>query len=229
MIKSFLILLTISISLFASEQIILVVADDFNTSDAKLECYEDGKKMCGSFNVNIGRNGLGWGIGLHPFKPNKNEPIKHEGDGKAPAGIFALTSLFGYAHNSHYAMPYLFASKQLICVDDSNSPFYNTLIQAHGDEKSFEHMRRQDEQYKIGVVVAHNTNAIAQRGSCIFLHIQKAPHSGTAGCTSMEYKNLHKIVKWLDKQKHPILIQIPASRAEEILKLYPELHNSKLL
>ena len=229
MIKSFLILLTISISTFASEQIILVVADDFNTSDAQLECFEDGKKVCGAFGVNIGRNGLAWGIGEHKFTPKNEEPLKHEGDGKAPAGVFALTTLFGYTHNTHYKMPYLFASKELICVDDSNSPFYNTLIQAHGDEKSFEFMRREDDQYKLGVVVAHNVQNIKQRGSCIFLHLQKAPHSGTAGCTSMEYKDLKKIISWLDKKKNPILIQIPASRVREVLKTYPQLRSSKFV
>ena len=43
MIKSFLIHIILSTFLFSSQQIVLVVADDFNTSKAKLEYFEDNK------------------------------------------------------------------------------------------------------------------------------------------------------------------------------------------
>lgn len=43
MIKTILILIFLQNLLFASQQIILVVAKDFNASRAKLSCYEDGK------------------------------------------------------------------------------------------------------------------------------------------------------------------------------------------
>jgi len=226
MIKSFLILLSISISLFSSEQILLVVSDDFNSSKAKLECFEDGKKVFDTISVNLGKKGLAWGIGMHQFSQDKNEPIKMEGDKKAPAGIFKLTSSFGYNATTHLKLPYLFTSKELICVDDSKSNFYNQIITAHGDEKSFEFMKRKDHQYKLGIVVEHNKMAKEQRGSCIFLHVEKSPGAGTAGCTSMQYKDLEKILNWLDKTKNPILIQIPRSRTKEILWLYPELERS---
>ena len=229
MIKSFLILLIISISLFSSEQIILVVSDNMSTSKAKLECYEDGKKVFHTIDVNLGKNGLGWGIGEYSFPVQKGEPLKYEGDNKAPAGIFKLSDIFGYAKKENYKMPYLFASKDLICVDDTHSPFYNQIIQAHGDEKSFEYMKRHDKQYTIGVVVKHNPKAQSKRGSCIFLHIEKFKGAGTAGCTSMKYEDLQKIVNWLDKKKNPLLIQIPKNRTKEILELYPELKNAQLL
>ena len=229
MIKSFLIIVSFSTLLLASQQIVLVVADDFNTSVAKLECYEGSKLIYKDIDVNLGKNGLGWGIGIKEIPHAANEPIKHEGDKKAPAGVFALTNAFGYAHKTNTKLPYLYASKETICVDDSNSPFYNQIIQAHGDEKSFEHMCRKDDQYKIGIVVAHNPQALSQRGSCIFMHIQKAPNSPTVGCTSMQEHDLRKIVKWLDKKKNPILIQIPKKYTGEIKKEYPLLEDSKLL
>jgi len=229
MIKSFLILLNISILLFSSEQIILVVSDDFNKSVAKMECYEGSKQVFKPIAVNIGENGLGWGLGEVKFFQKQGEPLKHEGDKKAPIGIFKLTALFGYSQESDYHMPYLYISEKLICVDDSDSSFYNQIIMAHGDEKSFEFMKRKDNQYKLGIVVEHNKNAIAMRGSCIFMHIQKGSNKGTAGCTSMKEEDMIKIAKWLDKSKNPILIQIPKSSSEEILGLYPELKNSSLL
>lgn len=126
-------------------------------------------------------------------------------------------------------MPYLYTSENLICVDDSNSFFYNHIIEANGNEKSFEYMRRKDHQYKLGIVVQHNKNGLEKRGSCIFIHVKKSKDSPTAGCSAIELEELQKIVLWLDKKKNPILIQIPKSSSAEILKLYPELKSSQLL
>ena len=215
------------ILLFSSQQILLVVADDFNTSTAYLELFEGDKKIFET-EVNIGKNGLGWGIGEVTLQ-QKNDPIKYEGDQKAPAGIFKLTTTFGYTYKSSSTLPYLYTDQQLICIDDSNSPFYNQIIMKMGKEKSFEYMKRNDHQYKYGITVAHNLKQIQQRGSCIFLHIEKAKGVGTAGCTSMQENDLKKILIYLDKTKNPILIQIPKSSKEEIKRLYPVLKNSKLL
>ena len=228
MIKSFLILTSFSISLFCSQQIVLVVADDFNTSRAGLELIED-KKLIYSTTVNLGTNGLGWGIGEDTFTTKRHEPLKYEGDKKAPAGVFKLTDIFGYDFSKNYKLPYLHTSEELICVDDSNSFFYNQIIEKDRDEKSFEYMKRQDIQYKYGVVVGHNSKAKEQRGSCIFLHIQKDINASTAGCTSMSETDMQKIINWLDKEKDPLLIQIPKSSSKELLSKYPQLLNSRLL
>ena len=118
----------------------------------------------------------------------------------------------------------------MICVDDSQSQHYNQIISMEKEKpSSFEYMKRDDLQYAIGIVVEHNKDAISQRGSCIFLHVEKGENEGTAGCTSMNIHDLQKIVSWLDAKKKPILIQIKKSSSHEILKKYPELKNSKLL
>ncbi len=221
MIKSFLISTTISITLVASQQIVLVVSDDFNTSSAQLQCFEDGKRVFEPIEVNLGKNGLGWGLGEEQLAQKDDEPLKHEGDKKSPAGVFQLTSVFGYAPTiPNRAMPYLYATKELICVDDANSPFYNQIIMAQGDEKSFEKMKRDDKQYQLGIVVAHNKKAKPKRGSCIFLHVEKSKKAKTLGCTSMSYKHLDRIVRWLDKQKNPLLIQVTKNSLKEIVKKY---------
>jgi len=229
MIKSFLNLLCISTLLFSSEQIVLVVSDDLESSQAKLECYENGKKVFHSMSVNLGKNGLGWGIGEVPLQQHKNDAIKQEGDKKAPSGVFKLTSVFGYAKDLHLKMPYKQATQNLICVDESNSKDYNKIIFAKGNEKSFEYMKRKDKLYKYGIVVGHNEAGIKQHGSCIFMHIQRGEGIPTVGCTSMSESNLKKIIYWLDEEKHPILIQIPKSAAKEVKEQFPELKNSKLL
>ena len=230
MIKSFLILISFSIFAFSSQQIILVVAQDFNSSKAKLQCFEDGKKVFNTIDVNLGKNGLSWGLGQVPIAQKYEKSIKQEGDKKAPIGIFKLSSVFGYEKNQNLNMPYIYTSKDLICVDDSNNRDYNKIIHMPSNKpSSFEFMKRDDDQYKLGIVVEHNKQAIKQRGSCIFMHLQKEKDAPTAGCTSMSYNDLKKIVFWLDKSKNPILVQIPKSLANKIIKLYPELKSSRLL
>jgi len=224
MVKAFLILISIQIFLYSSEQIILVVSNSLKSQKAILSCFEDGKKVFDPFEVNIGKNGLGWGIGNLELSHESSQPLKYEGDKKAPIGIFSLESIFGYQKDLNLKMPYLHATKELICVDDSDSIYYNQIINIEKEKpNSFEYMRRDDTQYELGVVVAHNKNQIKKRGSCIFLHVQKSQNTPTAGCTSMSLQNIKKIVNWLDRSKNPILIQVPKSDLDQILELYPQL------
>ena len=229
MIKSFLNLICISTLAFSSQQIILVVSDDLNSSIAKMECYESNKIIYKQISVNLGKNGLAWGLGEVLLEHKKSMPLKYEGDKKAPIGVFKLTSIFGYGKKTNLSMPYKFASENLICVDDTSSKEYNKIILAHGNEKSFEYMRRKDNLYKYGIVVNHNQKAVKNRGSCIFIHIQRGQGIPTAGCTSMKEEAIKKIVDWLDASKEPILIQIPRSFSKEIKEKYPALKNSQLL
>ncbi|MCF6308892.1 MAG: L,D-transpeptidase family protein [Sulfurimonas sp.] len=224
MVKTFLILISLQIFAYSSEQIILVVSDGFNSPKARLSCFEDGKKVFDTIDVNIGKNGLGWGLGKTELTQKILEPLKYEGDKKAPVGIFKLTHIFGYEKDLKFKMPYLHATKDLICVDDSNSKFYNQIISSPKTKpQSFEYMKRDDKQYELGIVVAHNTDQVKKRGSCIFLHVEKFKDSSTAGCTSMKLKNIKQIINWLDINKNPILIQIPKSKLPQILELYPQL------
>ncbi len=224
MIKTFLILVILQNFLFSSQQIILVISQDYTSPKAKLTCYEDGKQIFETIDVNIGKNGLGFGLGEIKLKENKQDIVKKEGDKKAPIGIFKLTKTFGYDKKQTSSLKYIYLEKNLICVDDSNSKFYNKIIQMPKNKpKSFEIMRREDSQYALGVVVAHNAQQKKQAGSCIFLHVQESIDAPTAGCTSMSFENMKKIVEWLDESKNPILIQVPKSYTQEIKKLYPTL------
>ncbi len=224
MVKSFLIITICQIFLWANEQIVLVVSNDFSSKKAILSCFEDNKRVFDSFEVNIGKNGLGFGLGKIELVRSGTEPIKQEGDKKAPIGIFTLDSIFGYEKNLKFKMPYIHANENLICVDDSGSPFYNQIIEMPSEKpNSFENMRRDDAQYELGVVVGHNKEQFKQRGSCIFLHVEKSENTPTAGCTAMSLENIRKITSWLDKSKNPILIQVTKSQLDEISKLYPKL------
>lgn len=214
--EKIIILLLLSVTLFA-RQVVLVVAEDFNSTTGRLSCIEDGKVVCHDIPVNLGRNGLAWGIGILQIPHDPKEPVKKEGDGRAPAGVFALTEVFGYASKpTGLKMPYIRATENLICVDDAASSNYNKLVYGDTNAKSFEKMRRDDNLYRLGVVVGHNQKGRKGMGSCIFLHIERFGGAPTAGCTSMSYKNLQRVVRWLDADKQPVLIQVTKAYMKKV-------------
>ncbi len=218
--------LLLSLPLLASEQLLLVTAADMEQSGGTLQRYDRcGERYCktGSvITVNLGRNGLGWGLGL-PFEHPAADPIKHEGDGRAPAGLFALRGVFGDAPLADTRMPYRQSTPDLICVDDTASKAYNRMVPVSeaGAVKSFEWMRRDDALYRLGVTVAHNEAQLPGRGSCIFLHLQKAPGSPTSGCTSMAAEALRSVTAWLDPAAEPLLVQVPFDACGAVEARFP--------
>ena len=205
-----------------SKQLIMVVTPNWNERKGKLQRYEKNKnekwiKVEKSIDIILGRNGLGWGLGLHSI-PNNAKYIKKEGDGKAPAGLFSLGNGFGY-QDFKINFPYQTYKRTDHCVDDSNSEFYNTIINSKKvkkDYKSFEHMKLKNHLYKYGITVQHNPKNIAQSGSCIFIHIKNNTGRGTAGCTAMKEKQIVTILKWLKEEKKPLLLQLPQEEVKKI-------------
>lgn len=177
----------------------------------------------------VGRSGLAWGAGLHGDSATLaqgNDPLKKEGDGKSPAGAFRLNATFGYAPKAkagQLKMPYVASTTTMQCVDDTQSAHYNRIVDRaqlkQSDWQSHEDMLRKDELYRWGVVVEHNVGGVGQSnakakprgGSCIFLHIWNGPNSSTAGCTAMEAGLMEEVLRWLDAQQQPVLVQLPAS------------------
>jgi len=218
-------------------QLILVTTRDWNAVGGELSRFERtapgqawrpvGEKTA----VVVGRNGLAWGKGLHGdltrlAKPA--DPVKKEGDGRAPAGIFSLSSAFGYAPQAqagNVKLPYVQATKTLECVDDPQSASYNRVLDrtsvAHPDWKSSEQMRRDDDLYRWGIVVDHNAGEPqAGCGSCIFLHIWQSAKKGTAGCTAMEPAKIEELLSWLDPQQKPLIVQLPQTEYKQLSDLW---------
>lgn len=204
-----------------SRQCIAVFTDNWTSTTGVMHVFERGeaaavwKERGPGFAVVVGKNGLGQGRGRVRLDFD-GAPDKKEGDDRAPAGIFRLSSAFGYAPTRSAAwvkLPYLALSKPIEGIDDPNSRYYNTLVDrskvAKIDWRSSEQMRRDDVLYKWGVVVEHNPAAIPGAGSCIFLHIWKSSSAPTAGCTAMRESDLVRLLRWLDPAQHPILVQVP--------------------
>ena len=163
----------------------------------------------------VGRTGLAWDDSQ--VRPSSNEPTKREGDGRSPAGAFPLDTAFGFDIRqvmSWVRLPYVRLRTTTECVDDSRSVHYNTIVDRDSvrrvDWTSAEKMR-EIEQYAYGVHVAYNAPPRPSRGSCIFLHIWGGPRSVTAGCTAMSEAALKALMGWVDPQRRPMLVQIPAS------------------
>ena len=222
----------------ASRQLLLVTTGSWTATDGTLRRYardDDGawRPVGDPVSVVVGRGGLGWGRGLHPAPPD-DDPWKAEGDGRAPAGVFALSAAFGYAEREPTGLPYLRSTPSVECVDDVASASYNRVLDRAAvdvDWGSNEEMRRRDGLYRIGVVVAHNGSGVgpgvlaappagpapvAGGGSCIFLHVWRGPGTATAGCTAMPDPDLQAVLAWLDADAAPVLVQLPASEADRL-------------
>ena len=89
------------VELSNSSQLILVLARDWNATEAKLYTFERNDvgnwKPAGiESDVVTGRKGMAWGIGLHGGC-ERGSACKKEGDERAPAGVFELDEIFGTA------------------------------------------------------------------------------------------------------------------------------------
>jgi L,D-peptidoglycan transpeptidase YkuD (ErfK/YbiS/YcfS/YnhG family) len=206
-------------------QLIIVVTLHWNAIQGEMHLFEreeSGWVSAGDpIPVVVGQAGMAWGIGLHPPMEGMQ---KREGDLKSPAGLFALDQAFGHAPEMPgLKIDYLPLRAGLEAVDDPHSHYYNRIVDretiAKPDWQSSEKMA-EISLYDLGVVIQHNSpNPIPGSGSAVFMHIWNDSESGTAGCTAMSRENMSKLLKWLDKDKQPKLIQMP-------LENYRKLHQS---
>jgi len=217
-----------------STQMIVVTTSNWNAVDGQLQRFErdtshEKWRPAGKpISIVVGRNGMGWGIGLlatdAPGIRGASDPVKKEGDGKSPAGVFALGTAFGYASQplSGLKLPYLGLTPSIECVDDASSKYYNRVVDRSAvtpDWNSSEHMRNAGKSYIWGIVIDHNGTTqkadahppVPGGGSCVFMHIWAGPMSGTAGCTAMPQNDLEAMLLWLDPARKPLLVQLPAS------------------
>jgi L,D-peptidoglycan transpeptidase YkuD (ErfK/YbiS/YcfS/YnhG family) len=204
-----------------SHQMILVLADSASATKGYLyrferkNQYSSWEQIKEKIPIVLGRNGLAWGRGLHPIDSTLL-PIKIEGDGKSPAGIFTLTYAFGYAPSTEMTglnINYLEITAMRECIDDVQSQYYNKLVNNNEvdtvDWQSSEKMYFADIYYEQGVVVDQNIDPIVQgAGSCIFLHNWSNPDETSAGCTEMAPENMKEIIYWLDYSAYPVLVPL---------------------
>ena len=206
----------------AARQMVLVTTPDWNTVQGTLRVYERAgtgpwtpARVGGGAPIAIvvGKSGTAWDPAMVPPVAG---PVKAEGDGRSPAGVFALGTAFGFAKAADARwtkLGYTELTPTIECVDDIGSGYYNTLTDRAAvsvDWTSSEKMRQVDPQYRWGVVVEYNTApAVPKRGSCIFLHIAGADGTGTAGCTAMDEPVLAGLIGALEPADRPMFVLLP--------------------
>ena len=208
-----------------ASQLITVVSDDWSSPRAVLRRYQRSaggawRPQGAALPVALGHAGLGWGRGLHgagaPPGASTNGPVKREGDGRAPAGVFALGTLYGSAPRAPapaQRWPYVQTDAALRCVDDAASPDYARIVSIadRAPAPSGEAMLRADGLYALALVVEHNTRETQPgAGSCIFLHAWKDVATPTIGCTGLALPQLTALTRWL----RPGALWVPLPRAE---------------
>lgn len=205
-----------------STQMVLVRAHDWNSFMGTLQLYERATthdawvKAGDRMGASLGKNGLGWGIGLHGDALTAGPKI-HEGSKRSPVGVFALGSAFGHDQaRTDIKLSYQPITDTLFCSDDPKSMYYNRLVDSkkvNKDWGSAEDMYRYmiEGVYAYGIIIEHNyEHPKPGLGSCFFLHVYRGfgiPTSG--GCTAVSLDQMEKIITWLDPNKKPVLVQLP--------------------
>ena len=172
----------------------------------------------------LGRTGSAWGLGLHPAQADG--PQKQEGDGRSPAGVFALGTAFGYAGQASTGLPYAQMQSDSWCMDVPDSPLYNRIVEAREvgqaavagstEPMRLDLHRQGDPRYRLGLVIEHNADNRPRAGSCIFAHLWRTPGEVTAGCTAMADADMEALLAWLDADQSPRFVLLPQAQRQRL-------------
>ncbi len=206
-------------------QAIIGIADGWDSSQVQLSFVEKEagrwKRVMGPVPGRLGEKGLVWGLGLHANP--KGCAVKREGDGRSPAGIFAIGGLWTTRNDVKVArgIPVVRVCDRDLWVSDVASPYYNRHVRlnhpASTPWEKKEMMRLNDYAHSIKLLICHNTQETNGRpvrgaGSSIFFHIwRREGRAATAGCTSMSESNLRSFLQRLRPESHPVYILLPGA------------------
>jgi L,D-peptidoglycan transpeptidase YkuD (ErfK/YbiS/YcfS/YnhG family) len=173
-----------------ARRLVLVTTPTMNDTTATMRLYERAsasgawRALGPAEPAMIGRTGMAWSQFFSRLA-RPGEPLKVEGDKRAPAGIFSIGRSFGILPSSR--PNYLQVTPDTVCVHDPSSRAYNTIASRAelGPAVRGENMSRVLPMYRRGLLVNYPTDAKKQAGSCIFIHVWRSPTTGTAGCVSM--------------------------------------------
>jgi L,D-peptidoglycan transpeptidase YkuD (ErfK/YbiS/YcfS/YnhG family) len=203
-----------------SRQLLLVTTSGWNQFKGTARRYERSESgsewhaVGRSMDIVTGRRGMAWGRGLHPEA--QSGPVKHEGDGRSPAGVFDLGHAYGYASAAPEGTtwPYARLTVGWRCVDEPRSEDYNTFLLPEGPSAEasltpWDGVRR-DVVFDTLVWVKHNADPVLRgAGSCVLLHVWINPATPTQGCTGMSKRSIHELLAWLAPSARPVLVQLP--------------------
>jgi L,D-peptidoglycan transpeptidase YkuD (ErfK/YbiS/YcfS/YnhG family) len=201
-------------------QLIVSVAPTWNSKSGLLQCFERRENgwqpALPPWPVLYGKNGLAWGRGVLAGN-GSGPPPKHERDGRAPAGVFRLGTIYTYDKalppGANY--PFHTVTRADAWIDDVTSRDYNRHVVIDDPANPppwFEKqkMRHNDFAYRWLIEIRHNADPpIPGAGSAIFFHIRRGPQRPSAGCTTMAESDLIQLVRWLRKEAQPHYALLP--------------------
>jgi len=206
-----------------SRQLILGISSCWQDSHVLLRRYErvgHGWRQVGDqWQGRLGRNGSVWGRGIHPIP--QGAQTKHEGDGRAPAGVFDLGGAYGFhppaSIRRHPGLPYHQVTSRDLWVEDASSPLYNRHVRLPHHEPRTEwerkqQMKQRDPAHALKLFIRHNTDPeiLAGAGSAIFFHIWRENGGRpTAGCTTMAEPRLRDLIAWINPEQRPVFVLLP--------------------
>jgi L,D-peptidoglycan transpeptidase YkuD (ErfK/YbiS/YcfS/YnhG family) len=215
----------------ASTQCVVGVADGWDSSKATLSFYVRQRgggwqRVGDTWPARLGKSGLVWGCGMHPVPAGAG--TKREGDWRAPAGVFLIGGVWGYAAGirKHPQLDYHQIGSRDLWVEDPASPSYNKhVVLDHEPATAWEkkqQMRQSDPAHALKLFIAHNAppQVVANAGSSIFFHIWRADGGKpSAGCTTMAEAKLRWLIARLDPAGRPVYVLLPQA---EYARLRPE-------
>lgn len=212
-----------------SSQALVGIANNWNSSSVTLTLMEKKagrwQAVGSSWQARVGKNGLAWGLGLHP---RSAAPGKREGDWRAPAGIFKIGGAYGYAAHIQRSpqLPYRQITRRDLWSEDSASPSYNRhIILKHLPTTRWEkkaQMRQNDHAHSLKLYIAHNDAILGGKptpsaGSAIFFHIWRDQGKRpSAGCTTMHETHLKQLIARIQPAKNPVYILLPKAEYQQL-------------
>ncbi len=181
----------------SARKLVLVTPETWTSSTAEVQRFsraspkESWRADGGPVSALVGLKGVGWSVPFRRFAQS-GEPVKHEGDNRAPAGFFKVGRSFGFEPSTRPG--YLQIQSGTVCVSDLRSPAYNTITSRTivGPSVRAENMRNVS-IYRRGLLVDYPTDAKRRAGSCIFIHIRRPGAKGTSGCVAVPAPDLEHL------------------------------------
>ncbi len=141
---------------------------------------------------------------------NGVDPEKREGDGKTPEGVFGVIMAFGLLENPGSQLPYHLIQDGDFWVDDSDSRYYNQLVNTHQtavEWKSAEDMMNMAPYYNYGLALDYNKEGTPGAGSAIFVHCTKSEQdTGSGGCVRIPQEYMRELVRCADERMKVVIV-----------------------
>ena len=119
---------------------------------------------------------------------------ERQGDRKTPTGLYHVSTPFGLGSDPGSREPYTQVDEHYWWVGDSDSRYYNQLVRddvadRDWNEEFGEHLIDYGDSYRYCLFIEYNTQGIADKGSCIFLHCN-GQNPYTMGCISIPEEDM---------------------------------------